>query len=187
MARDAKAAVDKALKAELVYPTSGTLKAFIALMKISQKHKVGSPQFEAGKKVYIAAIKTYDKDLKATLASLKSEDTKLADNLKLATALRDYAAVLEKAFMKCAQIPSGISTAQNAMFFSLSQDALQYKGIMNGVVSTTQKLVTKNKGYIKDVEAKIKENADWLVWAQSGSPNQDGNLKKNEKATKPKK
>ncbi len=174
-------------KALLVWPTSASFKAFQHAAKVREKFPADSPQVKRALQNYVAALKTFGKDLNALLTKLQSKSGNFSKDIRLAEASREYAGLLEKTFMKIAKVPSLTGTAQNAMFFSLSQDAQQYRGIASTLASSLKRLEKKNAEYVKECKVLIGNNQAWTTWAMSKSPTKDGSMKKNEKAKAPKK
>lgn len=173
-------------KAVLVWPTCNSFKAFLQAAKVREKYPADSPQVKKAMQSYTAVLKKFGTDLKTLLTKLQSKSGAISKDGKVAEALRDYGSLLEKAFMKCAKKPSFFGTTQNAMFFSLSRDALQYRGIASTFVSSLKGLEKKNTEYVKECKLLIADNQAWIGWATSESPNKDGSMKKNEKAKTPK-
>lgn len=188
--KSAREAVKQAKDAEnavLVWPKSDSIKAFGAALKATKKHGANSAQTKKAVQVYIGVLKRFDADLVLILNKMTAGESELKKRLQLAMALREYAGLLQKAFMKAAKVPSLTGTAQNAMFFSLSQDAIQFRGLAGTLATSFQKIEKKNIQYIKECKAKINENKAWITWASGVAPQQDGALQKNKTAKKPKK
>ena len=184
--RDALKQSKAAEKATLVWPTCDSLKIFVDAAKAREKYGKDSPQAKKGLEKYRAVLKTYDSDLTALLAGLTKNKAALAAKITKTEAVRDYAGVLEDGFLKCAQIPSLGGTAQNAMFFSLSQDALQFKGVASSLAGSLKRLEKQNNTYISECKTLIKDNKDWITWSNSGKTEPDAALDKNIKSKKPK-
>lgn len=181
------AAANKALSASLVWPSSSSTRIFGEALKLSAKKGADSPEVKKKLDAYRAELAAFDQSLTALKTELEALSAEFAEKIATAGALREYARVLEKAFMQCAKVPSLAGTAQNAMFFTLSQDASQLAGSAGSLETALGKLKDKNADYVRDVKAKIAENKGWIDWAKSPSPQKDGNLKANQKASKPKK
>ena len=185
-ARDALKLAQAAEKTSLEWPVSKSLTLFLDACKLAEKHGANSKQAQTALKKYTGELKAYDKALKQMLAGLKSSSGELTSNLALAEALQEYAGVLNKAFMKCAAVPALGGTAQNAMFFSLAQDAVQYRGVAGSLATSLKKLQKKNADYLKECQERTKTNQAWITWASNSKAQEDGALKKNTKATLPK-
>ncbi len=174
-------------KAKLEWPKCNSLPLWMEWAKVQEKYGSDSPQFEKARNNYVAELKKFDKNLTAMAATLKAAGPKLAQNVKIAEVMFKYGDLLNKALMTFAKVPSLRGTAHNAMFVSLSQDAVQYRGIAGDVGRSMTKLVKINAGYQKECAAKIKDNQDWIKFALTPEPKKDGVIKKNTKSAKPKK
>lgn len=185
-AREALKLSKAAEKATLVWPKCDSFKVFVEAANAQSKYGKDSPQAKKALQKYIGVLKTFDSDLTTMLAGLQKNSAALAKKITKTEALRDYAGVLQESFMKCAKIPSLTGTAQNAMFFSLSQDAMQFKGLASSLVSSLKRLDKMNAAYIKECKTRLKNNKVWIDWASSGKTQADGALEKNTKSVKPK-
>jgi len=174
-------------KARLEWPKCNSLPLWMEWAKVQKKFGSDSPQFEKARSNYVAELRKFDKNLKTLAATLKAAQPKLVQNVKVAEVMFKYGDLLNKAFMAFAKVPSLTGTAQNAMFFSLSQDALQYRGIAADVGKSMTKLVKMNAAYQKECDVKIKENQEWIKFALTPAPKADGVIQKNTKAARPKK
>ncbi len=176
----------KAEKAALEWPESLSARAFDIYAKEFQKSGKDSQKTRNALKTYQLALKAFDQDLNRLLASLKAMDKKIAKRQQKADALVKYADLLEQAFMTCAKIPSLTGTAQNAMFFGLSQDAMMFGSTAGDVSASIQRLAKRNAGFIREVNDRIKANRLWMTWANGEKIAQESNLKKNSTAKTPK-
>lgn len=173
-------------KATLEWPESLTVRAFSIYYKEFQKSGKDSAKTRAALKTYQVSLKVYDQDLNKLLTELVEAGSQIADHQAKADALVAYGGVLQKAFMTCAKIPSLTGTAQNAMFFGLSQDAQQFRGTASDFSSSLKRLAKKNTGFIGDVKDKIKANKLWITWAAGDKAAQETSLKKNTTSKVPK-
>ena len=173
-------------KAVLVWPTCSSLKAFLRAAKVREKYPADSPSVKKAMQSYTAVLKKFGTDLKTLLTKLQSKSGAISKDGKVAELVRDYGSLLEKAFMRWARLPDVTGTSQNAVFFSLSRDAFQYRGIASTLVSSLKRLEKKNTEYVKECKLLIADNQAWIGWATSESPKKDGSMKKNEKAKTPK-
>lgn len=185
-AREALKLSKAAEKKTLEWPKCDSLKVFGEALTASKNHGADSPQAKKAVQKYIGVLKTFDKDQTNMLAGLQKNLTVLTKKITKTEAMRNYANVLQQAFMKCANIPSVNGTAQNAMFLSLSQDAGQFKGLATELGSSLKRLEKMNTAYIKECETRIKNNKLWISFASSGKAQADGALEKNKSSVKPK-
>ena len=135
-ARDALAAARQVEAAKLTIPQFDSVSAFVAAAKAADRYGAGSPQVQAALKRYVQILKKKDADLTKQRDEVKKLTQQVGKLQTEAEAFRDYANVLHSAFMKCARVPSLTGTAQNSIFFSLAQDAVQFRGVMSGLVTS---------------------------------------------------
>lgn len=185
--RNAVKAADEALNAKADWPESGSLAAFASALKAAEKFGHDSVQTKKAVEAYRKCLTDYEKALQGVISNLEMRQQELPRRIRVATALAAYCEALEDAFMKCAQIPNPLGTAQNAEFFSLSQDAQQLRGEVNSLRTRLEKIEKRNAEVIAEGKAKIEENKAWIAWASKDATSGPDSLKKNEKATKPRK
>lgn len=103
--------------------------------------------------------------------------------------MNKYAREVQKLFRKFAETPNPLvpGTAWQAEMFVLSEDVSRYAGLMGSINTKLQKISSLNADAIKDLTALIKNNKEWIKAAKEKSFGTPGTLKKNEKATRPKK
>lgn len=108
-----------------------------------------------------------DVHLSAALAlrSINAHEKRSAKIRKNMTITRDYMDVLYKAFRDIAKIPQPPSTAPQAQWLSLSQDAVQAKGIANSILGYVGD-VDKNMAKFARETNKIEKEA--LRWSKGG-------------------
>ena len=167
-AKSAVAAADAALKVKVDWPDSGSLAKFAAALKAAGQYGHDSPQAKKAVEAYRKCLVDYDKVLTGLVKDMTTRQKQLKDNLKLAKMLEEYGRTLHDAFMTCAKIPMGFSTAPQAEFFSLSQDAQNFAGHMNSLASRTQKLIDRNAKAMTEGNQLIKDNKAWIDWASKG-------------------
>lgn len=181
--------LDKALKEKIEMPESGTVPLFAKWLQTASKKGEGSPEARKAAADYAKGLQAYDKRMKEMLKSLKAAHSELPKKISFTATMADYAKAVSDLFIKFAQTPNPLipGTAWQAEMFVLSQDTQRYSGSMRSINTRLKKLQTKNKDAISELEFLIKNNADWIKAAQDKAFGNPDTLKKNEKATKPKK
>ena len=179
--------IKEAEKSPVEWPRSDSVRAFTAAAGVVGKYGADSAQAKKAVKSYSDALESYGRALKKLDGELDTKTSKLTDTAKTYIALKKYANVVSQAFLKLAKIPSFGGTAQNAMFFSLSQDAQQYGGIVSRILKGLNSLDKKNMQHIKNCKDLIKTNQLWINWSKSKHTSQRGALEKNAEAKLPRK
>lgn len=179
-------ASQKAERAKLELPKCDSLKAFMVAMNAAGKFGVNSPQAKKALEKYVFLLQIYALDLLVLVDDLKAVGKHLPKDRGIVMRMAGYTRALEKTFARAMRIPSVYGTAQNATFLGLLLNAEKYNGMLTAWNISLLNLEKKNTAHIRDVQEIIKLNKLWLVWATSSKSDQDGAMKKNAKAKKPK-
>lgn len=181
--------LDKALKEKIEMPESGTVSLFAKWLQTANKNGEQSPEARKAAAAYAKGLEAYQKRMKDILAALKTEQAKLPEKISFSTTMAEYSKAVHDLYMKFAQTPNPFipGTAWQAEMFSLAQDVQRYSGMMRSINTRLKKLSAKNAEVISNLEALMKNNAEWIKSAQDKAFGNPDTLKKNEKATKPKK
>lgn len=185
--RATDAALTALLGSALEPPESGSLRAFDAAMKAAAKYGHDSKEAKSAVETYRKVLVDYDKTLKALLATMERQKAEFPTRIAAAKALAEYAKLLAKAFIGCAKIPSLGGTAQNAMFFTLSQDCAQLAGLAATVGTKMGKAQSEHNIKIGEMKDLISQNQDWIDWAAKDALKKEDTLKKNAKTETPRK
>ncbi|MBL4806404.1 MAG: hypothetical protein JKY31_03850 [Rhodobacteraceae bacterium] len=186
LARELLKRTKAAEKVKLTWPKCDSFKAFMVAVKTADKFGIDSPETKRALEQYLYVLMKFNYDLVVLKSELKAQKPDFKRNIQVALEFEKYSDTLYKAFWVAAQVPSIYGTTQNAMFFALSEDAIQYGSLVSRIASSFQRLEKQNLGYLKDCEAMIKQNKAWIDWAASSYIANEGALKKNRKAKKPK-
>ncbi len=181
--------LDKALAENVELPPSGAMSLFGKWHQASKKSGPQSPEARKAAAAYAKALDAYQKRLKDSLATLKAEQAKLPEKITFTATMQTYSRNVHALMVKVIKVPNPFvpGTAWQAEMLVLSQDVQRYSGLMGSVNARLKKLSTKNAEAIKNLEGLIKNNAEWIKAVQDKAFGNPDVLKKNEKATKPKK
>lgn len=185
--RAVEKSLDSILGSELVPPDSGSLKAFEAALKAAEKYGHDSKEAKAAIDAYRKILIAYDKVLRGLLATMEKMKSEFPTRTTAAKSLNDYCRLLEKLFLELAKVVFGASTAQNATFYALSRDCAQLAGIASSVETKLKKVASEHNIKIGEMKDLISQNEDWIAWAGKDATAKPDTLKKNAKATTPKK
>lgn len=183
--RKAAATADVVLSAKMVWPRSGTVPPFSYLWKTVDKHGHDSKKTKAATRKWIESLYSYEKNLALEMAKIVAVQLWLSKLIPKAKAVDAYAGALQKAFLTVAKIPN-ITSATNYEFFQWSEDCLYLSSAARTVHSKLKKIEKRNKRLFHDGVDLIKTNRLWIKWAKNEASISANSLKKNRKATKPK-
>ncbi|MDP5220973.1 hypothetical protein Q5Y75_27700 [Ruegeria sp. 2205SS24-7] len=184
-AQNALKSVNRALRASAAWPQPRTSGEFLDALAKANKFGHDSKQATDAVSKYLRRVTEYGKSLNTSLKALDKRSALIDQRLKTAKALKSYGQALQKAFLTCAKIPSPTGTAQNAEFFSLSQDAKEFAGHMDTLANRLKKLQAKMRKTIAEGRQLEKNNRYWIAYASNYARKSPGSLKKNQKAKVP--
>lgn len=160
---------------------------FLSAMKIAQKHGHDAKQTRAALAAYKKGLLEYEKRLLDLEKELKDAHKQLPEKVRYAANLAEMSREMSKSMMTCAKIPNFSGTAQNAMFLGLSTDAQKLSGAAASLEKRLWLIVEANNRAILEVRDRFKQNKKWIIWAAQDATNAPDSLKKNAKASTPKK
>ena len=111
---------------------------------------------------------------------------KIADHLKMMTAMKKYCQGLQKLFLQIARIPSLLTSAEQLHWVVLSEGAVTLTGRASSCETTLETLRKSTDKTLKECRDQIKTNQLWIKWMKSTAPTKAGALKKNLTASTPK-
>lgn len=150
-----------AAKTELKWPSLYPEPTLKELAKLAKKESIDSKKVEAEIKKHVKWWDDVHASAAVALVNISAQEKRAAKIRKDMTITRDYMDVLYKAFRDIAKIPQPPSTAPQAQWLSLSQDALQAKGIANSVLGHVDDVDKNLKQFKKQSEALAKEALNW--------------------------
>lgn len=187
--RNAQQALTKAnlaKRAKFELPRNTAQRDFGKALKDAEKKGPDHKHTLASLEVYAYNLKRYCKELDTMASELFHFEDQLMEKADLSQAHSDYGDRLHDAFMVCAKVPDPKGTMQNAKFLALANDAMSYKSTMSTVAGIYRDLAKEAKDHFKALHEEMDNRWAWIEWAESAKSKEEGALKKNKSAKKPK-
>lgn len=144
-----------------------------------------SKEARAALQDYVKDLTAYDKILAFELTAVKRGQGKYAQQIKIVEGLAASLETLSEVAMTCAELPAFGGTAQNAIFFTLSQNAAEMASLASSVAGKLNRLSRDHDAVVAEVEDRIKQNKLWITWAEKDAARSADAFKKNSKAETP--
>lgn len=168
------------------WPANDTGVFYLSMLRSSLKFGHDSQSTKNAKKNYLNKCRYYAEQLGAFLTELQKRGEKISKHMKWTILVLEYYHELRLIFLKFAEIPSKITSAEQWTWVALSIGVVELTGQTSSCQVVLGRLEKTNTKTIKDCKEQIKNNQMWIKFMKSAAVNKPGAIKKNLKNKKPK-